>query len=266
MPKNAPILESLNLLLPVRASCACHGENVPINMIFIPVTDEDGFYEGWGHGSEDADTDICADCEELGVLEDAFEFVFLDCEGLENAVFALRMNLRLIETLTRLIQEYNEERLTGEKVHLAIDAPCDCANEFRIFRLGQQSDNNDFANNDWDFDKPPFLEVNKAIIVSKEGVRFSCDVSTPGKNRKNLGTIVTRWFSLEDLAVINGWLVARGGGEDRKVVKHKVADDYEGGECPDCQKKIPKNAKYGDGCTGCGHIFNPVAENDDDAE
>lgn len=266
MPKNAPILESLNLLLPVRSSCACHGENVPINMIFIPVTDEDGFYEGWGHGSEDADTDICADCEELGVLEDAFEFVFLDCEGLENAVFALRMNLRLIETLTRLIQEYNEERLTGEKVHLAIDAPCDCANEFRIFRLGQQSDNNDFANNDWDFDKPPFVEVNKAIIVSKAGVRFSCDVSTPGKNRKNLGTIVTRWFSLEDLAVINGWLVARGGGEDRKVVKHKVADDYEDGVCPDCQKEIPKNAKYGDGCSNCGHIFNPVAEDDDDAE
>jgi hypothetical protein len=181
-------------------------------MIFVPLSEDGGFCEQWGHGSEDEATDACPECGELGTLENTFDYFFLDCEGLENAVFALRMNLRLIETLTRLIQEYNEERLTGEKVYLAIDAPCDCANEFRIFRLGQQSDNNDFANNDWDFDKPPFLEVNKAIIVSKAGVRFSCDVSTPGKNRKNLGTIVTRWFSLEDLAVINGWLVARGGG------------------------------------------------------
>ncbi len=260
MPKTVSILESINLLLPVASSCGCNDERKIINMIFIPVADENSFYENWGRGSEDSDTDVCDDCDELGVLEDPLEFIFLDCKGLEDLVLALRMNLRLIETLTRLIQEYKEERLTGEKVHLAIDAPCECANEFRIFRLGQKNDN-DFVDNDWNFDKPPFLETNKTIVVSKDGVRFTCDVSTTG-SRKTLGTVVTRWFSLEDLVVINGWLVQRGSGEDRKVVKHKVADDYEDGVCPDCQKEIPKNAKYGDGCSNCGHIFNPLAEDD----
>lgn len=258
MPKIASILESLNLLLPVTCSCS---EDKAVNFIFIPASEEDGFCEGWGQGSEDADTDTCSDCEELGVLEDALDYFFFDGEGVENTVFALRMNLRLIETLTRLIQEHNEERIKGEKVYLTIDAPCECDNEIRVFRLGQQSDNNDFASNDWDFDKPPFVETNKVVIVSNKSVKFSCDISTKGTDRKNLGTVVSRSFDLDDLSRINGWLVERGAGDDRKV-----ADDYEDGACPDCGKKISKIAKYGEACPECGHVWNPVAENDDDAE
>lgn len=261
-PNTAPtsILETLNLLLPITAACECGGQKI-VNLVFIPVLEEDGFCENWGQGSEDPDTDSCAECEELGVLEDACEFFFLDGDGVPNTVFSLRMNLRLIETLTRLIQEYNEERLSGDKVYLAIDAPCECADEYRVFRLGNESNSNDFANNDWDFDKPPFVETNKVIIVNKNGVRFSCDISTRGSERKNLGTVATQWFSLDDLSRINGWLVARGAGEDRKIVKRKVSDDYEDGLCPDCQAEIPKKAQFGEACS-CGHVFNPVAEDD----
>jgi hypothetical protein len=260
MPKIASVFESLSLLLPVTCSC-CEDEDKAINLVFIPVSEEDVFYEGWGQGSEDPDTDTCEDCDELGVLEDALGFFFFDGKGVEGVVFGLRMNIRLIETMTRLIQERKEERIKGEKVYLAIDAPCECDSEIRVFRLGQQSDNNDFANKDWDFDKPPFVETNKAVIVDESGAYFSCDISTTGKDRVNLGTVVSRSFSLEDLAYINGWLAARGAGADRKV-----ADDYEDGACPDCQKKIPKNAKYGDSCSNCGHVFNSIVEPNDDAE
>lgn len=252
----APVLESLNLLLPVVSCC---GERRVFNYIFIPAADEEGFFDGWGHGCEDASTDTCPNCEDFGFLEDPFKFFFLDCEEFNNAIFALRMNLRLIETLARLIQEYKEERLKGDKVHLAMDEPLNCLCDFGVFRLGQEGD--DFADHDWSFDRRPFLETNKAVILNKKGIRFSCDISTHGKNRKHLGVATTRLFSAEDLSRINGWLVARGC-EDPSVVKPRVADDYEDGLCPDCQRKIPKNAKHGYSCADCGHIFNAVVEDD----
>lgn len=260
MPKKNSVLEYINLLLPVSASCGCHDEKTYINSIFLPVTDEDQFYENWGRGSENRESDTCAECLELGVLEDPLDFVFLDCEGLPNKIFAFRMTLRLIESLSRLLQEYKEERLNSEKIYLAIDAPCSCSEDFSVFRLSQ-GEENDFADNNWKFKKKSFVETNKVVIVGKGGVRFSCDISTKGIARKTLGTVTSRWFSSEDLANINAWLVARK--EREKTPTNKVADDYERGECPDCGKKIPRNAKHGYSCTNCGHVFNKPEEDDD---
>ena len=262
MPNRTSALETLTLLLPVTAHCDCRGSSKIINLIFVPATEEDSFFEGWGRGSEDAETDSCTECKSLGVLEDARNFLFVDCDGLENAVFSLRMNLKLVEVLSRLIQEYREERASGEKIFLSIDAPLLCAEDFHIFRLSPNGDN-DFSNNDWDFNNHPLVETNKVVIVSEKGIKFSCDVSTRGEGRKDLGVITTRWFSLEDLSEINGWLVERGSEEEKKAKKPRLADEYEDGVCPDCQEEIPKKAKYGDGCTNCGHVFNPPSEDDE---
>lgn len=40
-------------------------------------------------------------------------------------------------------------------------------------------------------------------------------------------------------------------------------DDYPQGECPDCGEDIPECASYGEGCSNCGHVFNPLIPDDD---
>lgn len=42
----------------------------------------------------------------------------------------------------------------------------------------------------------------------------------------------------------------------------KVKSEYEGGECPDCQEEIPNDARHGEECMNCGHIWNEVREDD----
>jgi len=47
------------------------------------------------------------------------------------------------------------------------------------------------------------------------------------------------------------------------IVPGSVADQYEDGVCPDCNEEINPDAVIGDACDNCGHVFNPVADNDD---
>jgi DNA-directed RNA polymerase subunit RPC12/RpoP len=39
------------------------------------------------------------------------------------------------------------------------------------------------------------------------------------------------------------------------VSVEKMKDAYPNGECPDCGRKIPVNARDGDECKNCGHFF-----------
>ena len=47
----------------------CPKEHDIINTVTFPMKDENTFYEGYGHGSEDA-KDFCPDCGRLGVLQE----------------------------------------------------------------------------------------------------------------------------------------------------------------------------------------------------
>lgn len=41
-----------------------------------------------------------------------------------------------------------------------------------------------------------------------------------------------------------------------------VKSCYPNGLCPDCDDPIPKNAKEGDECENCGHVFCHYHKND----
>lgn len=43
-----------------------------------------------------------------------------------------------------------------------------------------------------------------------------------------------------------------------------VVETYENGECPDCGEKIPANAKDGDHCENCNHVFWAYKPTDDE--
>jgi hypothetical protein len=43
-----------------------------------------------------------------------------------------------------------------------------------------------------------------------------------------------------------------------------VYDCYEGGICPDCENRIPKNTLEGENCEYCGHVFYKQHEDDDE--
>lgn len=47
----------------------CPKEHDVINTVTFPMKDENTFYEGYGHGSED-EKDFCPDCGRLGVLQE----------------------------------------------------------------------------------------------------------------------------------------------------------------------------------------------------
>lgn len=260
MPKRTN-LEMLTLLFPITSPCHC-ARNRTVNMSFVAVPDSELFCENWGQNTDDAD--LCPDCSEKGVLEDPLPYFFFDpeteCQDGENVIFSLRMRLSLIETFNRLIQEYKDERFSGKKIHLAADSPCNCLNDFHIFRFNETQ--NDFANNAWRFDVFPFIEKNKVVVVDSQSVCLSCDIST--KDGKDLGTVSTPIFSLDDIAEINAWLLANNYSEE-KVNKRQptIAEEQEDGVCPDCGEEIPKKTKHGDSCANCGHVFNPISEIDD---
>jgi hypothetical protein len=42
-----------------------------------------------------------------------------------------------------------------------------------------------------------------------------------------------------------------------------VRNEYDKGECPDCQEPIPESALHGESCENCGHIWNQLQPSDD---
>lgn len=205
------ILSMLELAYPIH----CENRDCPrcnglLNTVFIPADEEESFCEAFGQGGEDADNDIC-DCNELGVLNSPVPFFFYSIyEKDKNYTLALKMDLDFIETLSRLIKNHQEDRMTHEKVFLAGDAMCNCFDSFRAFEQGE-----DFKE-EFDFDMPSFVERNKVVIVGRNGVCLSVDISTHGDNEYELGTLRTMWFSVEDLAVLNTWIVKRCGSDCRE--------------------------------------------------
>lgn len=43
---------------------------------------------------------------------------------------------------------------------------------------------------------------------------------------------------------------------------NEIRDQYDGGECPDCGRDVPRYAKYEEACRECGHVWNRVQGND----
>lgn len=166
------------------------------------MDEEDMFFENFGHPAEKED--MCLLCQELGVLEEPYAcFFYTLYENGTDYTVAMMMELNFVESLTRLIKNAQEEGGTAkEKIYLASDEMCGFFDKYHVFGIG------DFEGN-WEFDLHPFNERNKVAIVGPQGVCLSCDISTKGDNEQDLGTVRTCWFSLEDLAALNGWLVER---------------------------------------------------------
>ena len=206
------VLSMLELACPVRCengNCA-HCNNL-VNTVFIPADEEESFFEAFGNGGEDAENDFC-ECKELGVLSGPFPFFFYSVyEKDKNYTMAMKMDLDFVEALTRLVKNHQEDRMTHEKVFLAGDAMCNCFDSFRVFEQGEHGNFND----EFDFDDMPFVERNKVVIVGSRGICLSIDISTRGDNETELGTLKTFWFTLEDLAALNSWIVERCGSDCR---------------------------------------------------
>lgn len=203
---NSRILSMLEIACPVR----CEKEDCGLcdkilNTVLIPMNEEASFFEAFGHGGEDADIDNCDFCDELGTLGDPYAFFFYSAYIPDKPyTMALRMSLDFIEALTRLVKNHQEDQMNHEKVFLAADGMCNFFDDFRVFEDA-------FKEDEFDFEKPDFVERNKVAIVGKQGVLLSIDISTKGDNETELGNVRTCWFSLEDLATLNGWIVERVG-------------------------------------------------------
>lgn len=202
------IFSRLELASPV--FCEAEGcEADPFNIVFFPMNEEDLFYESFGNGGEDEENDKCKKCKSLGTLGEPFAYFFYSLCDNDNHVVALKMSLDTIESLTRSLKNAQEEdSIAHEKVYLAADPMCDCFDDFHVFQIGMDGDFNDGS---WDFDLHPFNERNKVVIVGKEGVCLSCDISIKGDGDQEMGTIRSCWLDLQDLAELNGWITKRVG-------------------------------------------------------
>jgi len=203
---SARIFSRLELAAPILCDNKdCQHAEIPINVVLFPMDEEDSFYESYGNGGENEDSDFCKKCKNFGILSDPLAYFFYSLCDEENRVIAIDINLDLIESLTRILKNFQEEGDTAhQKVYLASDPMCNCFDGFHVF------ESDDFAQ-EWDFDKPSYNERNKVIIVSKIGVCLSCDISTKGDNEQEQGTVSTCWFTLVDLAELNSWVVTRVG-------------------------------------------------------
>jgi hypothetical protein len=214
MPVQTTILDIVEVLLPVVSTCSHQTGN--INIIFIPIADENCFIANWGSGSEDEDVDSCIECETLGELGDALPFFFIPAICKPNSdddreiVVVLKMDVSVIETLTNLVNNYAEEKLSPKelRVYPAHEEMCNkLADNFHVFV--QQGNDGDFFDDDWTFDKPRFVERNKAVVVGYNGVHLSADISTVGDNEQEICSVETIWLSKNDLAALNSWLTNR---------------------------------------------------------
>lgn len=211
MEKPPTILDVVELLIPVASACSHQSGN--INSIFVPISGEASLVADWGQGSEDEIMDSCCDCETLGELAETLPYLFIPAickpnsdEGRELVV-ALKMEVEALEVLTNILNNYAEERLLSNEIRVypAHDEMCgNLADSFRIFV--QKGVHNDFASDEWDFDKPRFVERNKAITVGYNGVHLSADISTVGDNETDICSVETIWLSKNDLAALNTWL------------------------------------------------------------
>ena len=205
------VLSMLEIACPIYCeNSKCSRCNTVFNTVFIPVDEEESFFEAFGSGIEDV-LDFC-ECKEFGTLSGPIPFFFYSAyEKNNNHTIAMRMDLDFIESLTRVLKNHQEDRSNRERVFLANDAACDCFDSFRVFAHGESGN----FNGEFDFNNIPFIERNKVVIVSGRGVRLSVDISTRGNNEQDLCVVKTAWFSLEDLAVLNSWVVKRCGTECR---------------------------------------------------
>jgi hypothetical protein len=212
MPQTATILDDVEVLLPVLSPCD-HNDG-RINSIFITLAGEEAFVSDWGQGSEVFPDDYCLDCESVGELEDAEPYFFIPavCKPYQDDgctfVIALKMNIGILEMLTRLLNNYIEERTRELRVYPATDEQCEgLADAFHAFV--QEGNDGDFGLNDWEFDKPRFVENLKAVTLSINGIQLQCDISTKGDNEQEMGTVETLWLSRHALGELNSWLVSR---------------------------------------------------------
>lgn len=211
MPQTS-IFSRLELVCPVVCEKkGCSHNNKIINMIFVPVDEENSYFESFRPSEEDE----CPDCKETGILSDPFAYFFYTDFRSERTI-AMRMNLDFIESLQRILKNAQDEGGTAhEKIYLASDPSCNFFDEFHVFDVGGEgngdNEDNDFTDGSFDFERPPYHERTKVAIVGEQGILLSTDISTKGDNERELGTVRTCWFSTEALAELNSWIVERVG-------------------------------------------------------
>jgi len=209
MATKASILPFLELGCPVLCGGnRCDFNGKPFNTVFVPMDEEDAFYEAFGNGGEDT-KDKCPCCSELGILENPYVFFFYSTSiKKDEYVIALRMSLSFIETLQRILKNAHEEKKSKKGVFLASDPGNEFFDDFHVFEMGNESV---FAKGDFLFRKPDFNERSKVAIVTKDGICLSCDISSKDPIEKDIGTVKTCVFSNNALAELNSWVVERVG-------------------------------------------------------
>ena len=213
MEKPSTILDIVELLIPVESPCSHQSGN--INSIFVPIAEEMALVEDWGQGSEDEVVDSCGDCETLGVLGETLPYFFIPavCKPNQNDdnefVIVLKIEIDVIETLMNILGNYAEDRLPPNEIRVypAHDEMCgNLADSFRVFV--QKGIRNDFASDEWEFDKARFIERNKAVTVGYNGIHLSADISTVGDNETEICSVESIWLSKKDLSALHTWMTS----------------------------------------------------------
>lgn len=199
--EKSKVFSRLGLSLPI---CCC---GKIVNKVYVPIEDEENLCESYGLLGEEQESDICDCCKELGVLEGPLPY-FLEIVQNPNTkssfIISMNMSLNLFESMARLLKNEKEDNAGSfRKVYCANEATCGFADEFHIFEFDGVK-----CNKDRNLEEIPFLEKNKVAIVTDEGISLSCDVFS---DSKYVATVESMKFSLEDLTLLNGWIVNRVG-------------------------------------------------------
>lgn len=157
--------------------------------IRVPADEEESFYE-----STKQEENPCPHCKIQGFLEDPMDFAIFAsfAAGVENCI-GIRFESDFIDDLMRLLKDCSEEvKSITETTYAEGVLRFSFASFFHVFNPKS------FNTIEFDFRKTEFEEENKAIIVSKRGLKFSCRVNgTPYE---------TCFFNMEDLAALKIWL------------------------------------------------------------
>jgi hypothetical protein len=207
MPKSN-ILAQLEIALPImcqNAKCKHAGEifNAPV----IPANEEDSFFEEFGHGGEDEDSDNCPICKELGILQDPMDLLIYSIQNQDEPLryVAMRFSPEFIDSLMGLLNNFQEGTAQPVESTFGVEsAGFDYMDSFHVF------DALNFGVPEFDFSAPQYDETDKYLVCSRNrnaiSVRLVCEFRLPGADIESVKKIQTCSFTKDDLLALRGWL------------------------------------------------------------